>query len=44
MGIDADIDHIFGWWHNVGGESNAEVLEILTVSIFNIFKASTINM
>ena len=35
----ADIDHIFGWWYNVGIGSIADVLEILTVSIF---KASTI--
>lgn len=34
MDIGADIDHIFGWWHNAGVESTAEVLEILTVSIF----------
>jgi hypothetical protein len=39
MDIGADIDHIFGWWHNVRVGSNAEVLRILIVSIF---KASMI--
>jgi hypothetical protein len=34
MDIGRDTDHTFGWWHNVGVGSTAEVLEILTVSIF----------
>jgi len=34
MDIGADIDHIFGWWRNVGVGSTADVLETLTVSIF----------